>query len=59
MDLFFFYQEFIIALPVHNIANICYAKETESSHIIAIQSGNSNVNNEYFEVNLLIVKSKV
>lgn len=29
----------IIALPVHNIVNVCYTKEADNSHIIAIQSG--------------------
>ena len=44
---------------MHNISNVCYAKETESSHIIAIQSGHSFTNNEYFEVHLITVKTKV
>jgi len=29
----------ITAIPVHNIANVCYAKEAENSHVIAIQNG--------------------
>ena len=29
----------IHGIPVHNISNICYAKETENSHIIAVQHG--------------------
>ncbi len=29
----------ITAIPVHNISNVCYAKEAENSHVIAIQNG--------------------
>ena len=29
----------ILALPVHNISNVCYVKEAENSHVIAIQTG--------------------
>jgi hypothetical protein len=33
-------EQMIIALPVHNISHVCYTKEAENSHIVAIQSGN-------------------
>lgn len=48
----------IIALPVHNIANICYTKEAENSHIVAIQSGDYE-NDDFSEVTLVVVKTKV
>jgi hypothetical protein len=32
-------KQLITAIPVHNISNICYAKEAENSHVIAIQNG--------------------
>lgn len=51
-------EQMIIALPVHNISNICYTKEAENSHVIAIQSGDSYENNEYSEVSLVVVKTK-
>ena len=53
------YKQMIIALPVHNISNVCYTKEAENSHVIAIQSGDSYENNEYSEVSLVVVKTKV
>ncbi len=48
----------ILALPVHNISNICYTKEAENSHIVAIQSGHYE-NEDFSEVTLVVVKTKV
>lgn len=45
-------------IPVHNISNICYAKETENSHIIAIQYGDTYQQTDYFNIVLLVVNSK-
>lgn len=50
-------EEMIIALPVHNISNVCYTKEADNSHIIAIKTGEPE-NNDYFEVTLVVVKTK-
>ena len=38
-SLFLEKKQMIIALPVHNISNVCYVKEAENSHVIAIQTG--------------------
>lgn len=51
-------EQMIIALPVHNISNVCYTKEAENSHIVAIKSGDTYDNNDYFEVTLVVVKTK-
>lgn len=51
-------KQMIIALPVHNISNICYTKEADNSHIVAIQSGDYE-NDDFSEVTLVVVKTKV
>ncbi|CAF0862985.1 unnamed protein product [Brachionus calyciflorus] len=51
-------EKMIHGIPVHNISNICYAKETENSHIIAVQHGDTYQQNEFFNVLLLVVNSK-
>ena len=45
-------------IPVHNISNICYVKETEHSHILAVQYGDTYQQTEYFNIVLLVVNSR-
>jgi hypothetical protein len=49
----------IAAFPLHNIANVCYAQKTKNSNVIAIQYCNAFESNEYYNVYLLHLNSKV
>ena len=52
-------KEMIAAFPLHNIANVCYAEKNKQSNVIAIQYSNSFESNEYYDVYLLYLNSKV